>query len=49
MAGEQELAKHSSELVNNIPLVSREEFMAEVDALIVELEQAHLRVAGSHG
>lgn len=49
MAGEQELAKHSSELINNIPFASRDEFMAEVDALIVELEQAHLRVAGSHG
>jgi hypothetical protein len=49
MAGEDELARHSSELINNIPLSSRDEFMAEVDALIVELEQAYRRVAGSHG
>jgi hypothetical protein len=45
-AGEQELAIHSSEIVNNIPHASREEFMAEVDRLIVALEQAHFRVAG---
>jgi hypothetical protein len=49
MAGEQELARHSSELINSIPFSSREEFMAEVDALIAELEQAYQRVAGSHG
>lgn len=49
MAEEQELAKHSSQLINNIPLASRDEFMTKVDALIVELEQAHLRVAGSYG
>lgn len=49
MAGEQELARHSSELINNIPLASRAEFMAEVDVLIIELEQAHRRVAGSQG
>jgi hypothetical protein len=45
VAGEQELAKHSSEVINNIPHASREEFMAEVDELIVELEQAHSRIA----
>ncbi len=45
MAGEQELAKHSLEIVNSIPHASREEFIARVDELIVELEQAHVRVA----
>ncbi|WP_157979497.1 hypothetical protein [Rhodoferax ferrireducens] len=46
MAGEQELAKHSVEIINNIPHASREQFMAQVDELIVELEQAHFRVTG---
>ncbi|MEO8120115.1 MAG: hypothetical protein ABI606_12450 [Rhodoferax sp.] len=46
MAGEQELAKHSLEIVNSIPHASREQFMAQVDELIVDLEQAHVRVAG---
>jgi hypothetical protein len=46
VAGEQELVRHSSEIINRIPHASREEFMAEVDELIVELEQAHFRIAG---
>jgi hypothetical protein len=44
VAGERELAKHSSEIINHIPHASREEFMAEVDELIVELEQVHFCV-----
>ena len=46
VAGEQKLAKHSSEIITHIPHASREEFMAEVDELIVELEEAHFRIAG---
>ena len=46
VAGEQELAKHSAEIVNHIPHASREEFIAEADELIAELEQAHFRIAG---
>jgi hypothetical protein len=51
VAGEQELVRHSSEIINHVPHASREEFMAEVDELIVELEQAHFRIAGGipHG
>lgn len=37
MAGEQGLAEHSSALVTT-PRASREEFLAQVDALICELE-----------
>ncbi len=44
MAGEQELAAHSSELVTHSPHASREDFLAEVDELIIELEQARSRV-----
>ncbi|CDS52980.1 hypothetical protein [Polaromonas sp. CG9_12] len=36
----QELARHSSALVNNFPHASRDDFLAAVDALIAELEQA---------
>jgi hypothetical protein len=43
MAGEQELAEHSSELMTHSPHSSREEFLAEVDELIIELEQARSR------
>lgn len=45
-AGEQELARHSSEIINSIPHANREEFLAAIDGLIVELKQAHFRVAG---
>jgi len=44
MAGEQELATHSSELMTHSPHASREQFLAEVDELIVELEQVRSRV-----
>jgi hypothetical protein len=43
VAGEQELAKHSSQIINQISHASRADFMAEVDELIAELEQAHFR------
>ena len=46
VAGEQELAKHSSEVISHIPHASREEFRAEVDELIVELKQAQFRISG---
>jgi hypothetical protein len=41
MAGEQAQAEHSSDLITHSPHASREEFLAEVDELIVELEQVH--------
>jgi hypothetical protein len=47
MAGYQQLAEHSSELVTNLPPESREAFLARIDNLIVELEKA--RVAFSSG
>lgn len=40
-AGEQRVAEHSSDLVTHCPHSSRDEFLAQVDELIVELE--HLR------
>jgi len=40
MAGYERLAEHSSELITHAPHASREEFLAEVDDLIVELETA---------
>ena len=46
MAGEHGLAKHSSELITRSPHASREQFLAEVDELIVELEQVRSRVSG---
>jgi len=44
MAGEQALAERSSDLVTHSPYATREEFLAEVDDLIVELEQVRSRV-----
>ena len=44
MAGEEALAEHSSALVTHVPHASREAFLAEVDALIFELEQARTRM-----
>lgn len=53
MAGEQALAEHSSALVTHSPHASRDEFLAEVDDLIVELELVRSRVLaqgpGPHG
>lgn len=40
MAGAQGLAEHSSELITHAPQANREEFLAHIDALIVELETA---------
>jgi len=40
LAGEHGLAEHSSELITHCPHASREEFLAQVDDLIVELEKA---------
>ena len=47
LAGDQELAEHSSELITQSPLTSREEFLTHVDGLIVELEQARSRFSTS--
>lgn len=44
LAGETALAEQSSELVSHSPHPSREEFMAQVDRLIAELELARGRV-----
>lgn len=40
MAGYQELAEHSSEMVTNPLPASREVFLARIDSLIEELEHA---------
>jgi hypothetical protein len=48
LAGERGLARHSSELIAQSPHASREEFVAQVDELIVELEQARSRVEDPH-
>jgi hypothetical protein len=42
MAGDQGLAEHSSELITHGPHASREEFLAQVDDLIGELERVRL-------
>lgn len=44
MAGEQALAEQSSRLINDSPHANREAFMADVDQLILGLEQARARV-----
>lgn len=43
-AGEHDLAERSAELVTRSPQASREQFMAEVDELIAQLQQAHGRL-----
>jgi hypothetical protein len=43
-AGEHALAERSTALITQSPLASRDEFMAQVDALIEDLERAHARV-----
>jgi hypothetical protein len=48
MAGYQKLAEHSAELITQAPHASREEFLAQVDSLIVELEKARPRQVVSH-
>jgi hypothetical protein len=40
MAGDQELAEQSSELITHGPHASRDEFLEQVDKLIGELERA---------
>ena len=43
-AGESALAERSAALVTRSPQASREQFMAEVDELIEQLQQAHGRL-----
>lgn len=43
-AGEQDLAERSTELITRSPHASREQFMAQMDELIRQLEQAHTRL-----
>lgn len=45
IAGEQALAEHSADLITHVPHASREAFLAEVDELILELEQARARIS----
>jgi len=47
MAGELGLAEHSSELITRCPYASREEFLTQMDGLVVELEQARSRLVGA--
>jgi hypothetical protein len=47
IAGAQGLAERSSDLITHTPHGSREEFLAQVDGLIVELEQARCLAAVS--
>jgi len=47
VAGEQALAEQSSGLIHNGPHANRDAFIADVDALIRELENARERVIGS--
>jgi hypothetical protein len=47
LAGEQGVAAHSSEMITHGPHASRDEFLAQVDDLIVELEQVRSRDAGA--
>jgi hypothetical protein len=44
VAGEQALADQSSGLIHNSPHANRDEFIAQIDALIDELENAGLRL-----
>lgn len=45
-AGETELAEQSTALVTRTPQATREQFVADVDALITRLEQTHQRLFG---
>lgn len=47
-AGESELADRSTELITRHPHASRDQFMAQIDDLIHDLEMAHSRVAARH-
>ncbi|MFC3683065.1 hypothetical protein [Hydrogenophaga luteola] len=47
-AGEPELADRSTELITRHPYASRDQFMEQIDDLILALEQAHSRVTGQH-
>jgi hypothetical protein len=47
LAGEQAVAEHSSDLITQTPLPSRDAFLAEVDKLILELEQVRNRSASA--
>lgn len=43
-AGEEALADRSADLVTRNPQASREQFMTEIDELIVQLQQVHHRL-----
>lgn len=44
MAGEHALAESSTELITRSPHASREQFMAQMDVLISQLEQVHAKL-----
>ena len=44
-AGEQDLARRSSELISSCPHASRDEFLTVVDGLITDLEQVRTNLA----
>ena len=46
-AGESALAERSAALVTRSPQATREQFMAEVDELIAQLQQAHGRLVAA--
>lgn len=45
VAGQQEVAQRTSQLITHTPHASREDFMAHIDGLIVQLERARLDYA----
>ncbi|MDQ7743016.1 hypothetical protein [Hydrogenophaga pseudoflava] len=47
-AGEPELADRSTQLITRHPYASRDQFMAQIDDLILDLERAHARVSARH-
>jgi len=47
LAGYWALAEHSSELITHAPHANREEFLAQVDDLIAELDKVRLRRVGN--
>jgi hypothetical protein len=44
-AGETAVAEHSAAMITDVPHASREAFLAQVDSLVLELEQVQSRLA----
>ena len=47
-AGAPDLAKHSSALVNHLPHLGHDEFLAAIDVLIADLEHVRFNTAAAH-